>query len=93
MLLGMLGFAMPGSSRSRSRSLDFWWQRRHGLTSGNIVEWILGDWLALAGEFLFLCLVLLIVMGLAGLLGGRWWIPAGLPSSASPRFFSSSRRT
>ena len=33
------------------------------------------NWFALGGEFLFVCLALLIVMGLAGPLGNWWWIP------------------
>jgi Zn-dependent protease with chaperone function len=77
MLLGMLGFAIAWLVQIPFTVLDFWWQRRHGLTSGNILEYILGNWLALAGEFLFLCLALLIVMGLAGFLGRRWWILGG----------------
>jgi STE24 endopeptidase len=77
MLLGMLGFAIAWLVQIPFTVLDFWWQRRHGLTSGNILEYILGNWLALAGEFLFLCLALLIVMGLAGFLGSRWWILGG----------------
>jgi STE24 endopeptidase len=35
-----------------------------------------GNWLALGGTFVFLCVALAIVMGLAGPLGNWWWLPA-----------------
>jgi STE24 endopeptidase len=38
------------------------------------VEWLLEDWWLLGSEFLFISLALLIVMGLAGPLGDRWWL-------------------
>jgi STE24 endopeptidase len=77
MLLGMLGFAIVWLVQLPFQVAGFWWQRRHGLTKGSILEYLLSNWLLLAGEFLFLCLALLIVMGLAGVLGRRWWILGG----------------
>ena len=41
-------------------------------------EWIVGSWFGLGGEFLFVCLAILIVMGLAGPLRRWWWIPGGV---------------
>jgi STE24 endopeptidase len=76
MLLGMLGFAILWLAELPFTVLGLWWQRRHHLTSVGYVESVFGNWLALGGEFLFLCLALLIVMGLARLLGDRWWLPA-----------------
>jgi Zn-dependent protease with chaperone function len=76
MLLGMLGFAILWLAELPFTVLGLWWQRRHHLTSVGYVETVFGNWVALGGEFLFLCFALLIVMGLARLLGHRWWVPA-----------------
>ena len=76
MLLGMLGFAILWLAELPFTVLGLWWQRRHGLTHVGYVETVFGNWFALGGEFVFLCLALLIVMGLARLLGDRWWLPA-----------------
>lgn len=77
MLLGMLGFAIAWLVQVPFEIADFWWQRHYGLTEGNFVAFLFSDWLLLAGQFLFLCLALLIVMGLAGLMGRAWWIVGG----------------
>lgn len=76
MLLGMLGFAILWFAELPFTVLGLWWQRRHHLTQVGYVETVFGNWLALGGEFVFLCLALLIVMGLARGLGDRWWLPA-----------------
>jgi Zn-dependent protease with chaperone function len=57
--------------------LELWWQRRHDLSRGGYGEWVVGSWFALGGEFLFVSLAILVVMGLAGPLPRRWWIPGG----------------
>ena len=73
--------------------VDLWWQRRHDVSELGYVEWFFLNWFALGGEFLFVCLALLIVMGLAGLTGNWWWIPGASCSSASRRSSPSYRRT
>jgi STE24 endopeptidase len=78
MLLGMLGLAIVWLVRLPFAVLELWWQRRHDISHVGYLEFVFGDWAALGGEFLFICLALLIVMVLAGVLGGRWWI-AGAP--------------
>jgi len=75
MLLGMLGFALVWAAQLPFAVLEVWWQRRYGL-SGSYVQATIGDWLALGGKFLFLCLALAIVMGLARRIGRWWWLPA-----------------
>ena len=75
MLLGMLGLAIVWLVQIPFGIVDLWWQRRHDVSELGYVDWILLNWFALGGEFLFVCLALLIVMGLAGLLGNWWWIP------------------
>jgi Zn-dependent protease with chaperone function len=77
MLLGMLGFAIVWLVQLPFQIADFWWSRRHDLVEGNLFEFIFSHWALLIAEFLFLCLALLIVMGLAGLIGRNWWILGG----------------
>lgn len=77
MLLGMIGFAILWLVQLPFALVDFWWQRRYGLAHGSWFDWIglvFGGWAGLGLAFVFLCLALLIVMGLAGLLGRHWWI-------------------
>ncbi len=76
MLLGMLGFALLWVAELPFDLLDLWWERRHGLESESYWQAVFGGWLGLGGKFLFLCLALGIVMGLATRVGDRWWIPA-----------------
>ncbi len=52
-----------------------WWAKRHDVLDISYPDWLVSDWLGLGGEFLFLCLALLIVMGLARRAGGAWWLP------------------
>jgi STE24 endopeptidase len=74
MLLGMLGFALLWLAELPFKVLDLWWAKRHGLVHQSYVDVIAGGWLALGGEFVFLCVALAIVMGLAKLVGDWWWI-------------------
>jgi len=70
----MLGFrASSGRATAVSASPTSWWQRRHHLTHVGYVAHIFSDWLALGGRFVFLCLALAIVMGLARKLPNLWW--------------------
>ena len=78
MLLGMIGLALVWLVQIPFSLAAFWWQRRHDVTDLGYLDWFSADWGALAGEFLFICLALLIVMGFAGALGDRWWV-AGAP--------------
>jgi STE24 endopeptidase len=77
MLLGMLGLGILWLAQIPIGVLDLWWQRKHDLVETGYLEWIIGSWLALGGEFLFICLALLIVMAIAGWLRDRWWILGG----------------
>ena len=75
MLLAMLGFALVWLVQLPFDVAGHWWDRRHGVAEFGYFELIFGSWLALGVEFLLLCLAVLIVMGLAGVLRRRWWIP------------------
>ena len=77
MLLGMLGFAFVWISQVPFDAAALWWERRYGVSKVGYFEWLLGNWLGLGAEFLFLCFSLLIVMALAGPLGNRWWLAGG----------------
>jgi STE24 endopeptidase len=76
MLLGMLGFALVWAVQLPFGIADLWWQRRHHLTHVGYVTKIFGNWLALGGQFVFLCFALAIVMGLARKLPELWWAAA-----------------
>jgi STE24 endopeptidase len=76
MLLGMLGFALVWAVQLPFDVAGLWWQRRHQLTHVSYFSEIFGNWLALGGQFVFLCLALAIVMGLARKLPRLWWAAA-----------------
>jgi STE24 endopeptidase len=75
MLLGMLGLGLVWFAAVPFEVADLWWARRNDLAEDSYVELVLGSFLALGGEFLFISFALLVVMGLARLVGERWWIP------------------
>jgi STE24 endopeptidase len=79
MMLGMLGLAFVWLAELPFTVLQLWWERRHGLLKVDYFSGIFGGWLALGGEFLSICLALVIVMGFAKWLGERWWL-AGAPA-------------
>ena len=76
MLLGMLGFALVWAVQLPFTVLEVWWARHSGLSTVSYAAVTIGNWLALGGKFVFLCLALAIVMGLAGKIGNWWWLPA-----------------
>jgi STE24 endopeptidase len=79
MLLGMIGFALVWAAQLPFGVAELWWERRHHLTHVGYFTDIFGNWLALGGQFVFLCVALAIVMGFARLLRERWWL-AGAPA-------------
>jgi STE24 endopeptidase len=78
MLLAMLGIAILWIAMLPSTLGELWWLRRYGIEKVGYVETVIGTWSALGAEFLGICLIILIVMGFARLLGDRWWL-AGAP--------------
>jgi STE24 endopeptidase len=75
MLLAMLGFALVWLVRLPFEIAGLWWERRHGVSRVSYPELIFGGWFLLGASFVFLCLAVLVVMGLARLVGRRWWLP------------------
>jgi STE24 endopeptidase len=77
MLLAMLGLGIQWLVLLPFGIAELWWQRRHDVSKVPYGDWIFQSWFALGGGFLFICLAILIVMGLAGPLRDWWWIPGG----------------
>ena len=75
MLLAMIGFGLVWLVQVPFSVAGNWWDRRHGVSKVGYGELVFGGWLSLGVQFLFLSLAILIVMGLAGIFGDRWWIP------------------
>ena len=59
-----------------------WWDARHGLAPHDYVSWIFAPWATLASEALYVLVFVVIVLGLAGRFGDRWWLidPEGSPT-------------
>jgi STE24 endopeptidase len=79
LLLGMLGLAIVWLARLPFGLAEVWWERRHGISHQGYVSWVLDSFFGLGGTFLSVCLVIAVVMGFAGRLRNRWWIP-GVPA-------------
>jgi len=78
MLLAMLGIAILWMAMLPSNLGQLWWLRRYGIVKYGYADVVIGTWFALGAEFLGICLIILIVMGFARLLGDHWWL-AGAP--------------
>lgn len=78
MLLAMLGLGLVWLLQLPFGLAELWWQRRHDVTDASYGEWIIGGWFGLGGAFLFICLAMLIVVGLAQVVGDWWWLPGGV---------------
>jgi STE24 endopeptidase len=76
MLLGMLGFGLAWIAQVPFTVLGIWWDRRHHVSHQSYWKAVVGGWLVLGLAFVLLCVALLIVMGLARLIGGWWWLLA-----------------
>jgi len=79
LLLGMLGMAVVWIAQLPFGLAAVWWERRHGVSHQSYLDWFFSTFFGLGGEFLFVCFAIAIVMGLAGVLGNRWWL-VGVPA-------------
>jgi STE24 endopeptidase len=75
----MLGLAIVWIAQLPFGIAEVWWERRHGISHQGYVSWVIDSFFGLGGAFLSICLVIAIVMGFAGWLRNRWWIP-GVPA-------------
>jgi STE24 endopeptidase len=74
MLLAMLGFGIVWLTQVPFGVAAVWWDRRHGVSHQGYLDWIVGSWLSLGGEFLFICAAVGIVMGIATFMKDWWWV-------------------
>src|SRR5205085_1538275 len=74
MLLAMLAFAIVWLAQLPFGLAGLWWDRRYHVSHQGYLSWILQNWIGLGSTFLFVALAIVIVMGLAQVLGRRWWI-------------------
>jgi len=88
MLLAMLGLGLIWLLQLPFGLAELWWQRRHGVTQASYDEWIVSGWFGLGAEFLFVCLAILIVVGLAQVVGDWWWLPGGAAFVALATMFA-----
>jgi STE24 endopeptidase len=75
-LQGLLGFTLLWVVQLPFNALRLWWERRHALSRAGYLEWFFDNWFGLRGTLLVVGVMLLIVIGLAHLLGERWWLAA-----------------
>lgn len=75
-LIGMMGLALVWLAQLPFGVAELWWSRRHGVVEIGYLDYVVEDFLALGGEFLFVCLALVVTMALARLLRSTWWLPA-----------------
>ena len=76
MLLAMLGFAVVWLAEVPFSLAALWWQRRYGVSHQSYLSDLLGGFLGLGSEFVFVCVAFGIAMGLAGVLRRWWWLAA-----------------
>jgi STE24 endopeptidase len=74
-LLGIMGIALVWLVQLPFGLVGIWWSRKYDAVEVNYLDFVVGEFFALAGEAMFLCLLLLIVMALARLLRAAWWVP------------------
>ena len=74
MLLGMLGFAFVWLSQLPFSLAGLWWERRHGISKQGYLESIVGGFVGLGGQFVFICVAIGIVMAIATVFRRQWWI-------------------
>ena len=74
-LIGMMGLALVWLAQLPFDLVELWWTRRHDVLEVGYVEFVIESFFGLGAEFVFLCLALLVAMGLARLLPSTWWVP------------------
>jgi len=76
LLLGMLGFAVTWLAVAPFGLAGVWWERRHHISHQGYASWLLGSFLGLGAQFVYISLALAIVMGLAARTRRWWWLTA-----------------
>ncbi len=76
MLLAMLGFALVWIAQAPFGVLALWWERRYDVADEGYLSYLLESFLGLGSQFVFLCVGIGIMMGLAGVMRRWWWLAA-----------------
>jgi STE24 endopeptidase len=76
MLLAMLGFAVVWIAQAPFGLAALWWERRHDVAEQGYVAYLIESFLGLGSQFIFLCVGIGILMGLAGVMRRWWWLVA-----------------
>jgi STE24 endopeptidase len=76
MLLAMLAFAILWLAELPFQIVSLWWARRYHVAHQGYVGFVIDGFLRLAGQFVFVCVAVLIVMALARPLRRWWWVAA-----------------
>jgi Zn-dependent protease with chaperone function len=76
MLLAMLGFAVVWLAQVPFGLAALWWERRHDVADQGYVSYLVESFLGLGSEFVFICVGIGILMGLAGVMRRWWWLVA-----------------
>ena len=74
-LMGMMGISIVWLVSLPFGLVEIWWTRKYDAVDVTYLDFLVGSFFGLSGEALSLCVVLLIVMGLARLLKSAWWLP------------------
>ncbi len=74
-LLGIMGIALVWLIQLPFGIAEIWWARKKDASDVGYLEFVVGDFVGLASEALFLCLLLLVVMAFARLAKAAWWLP------------------
>lgn len=77
-LMGMMGICLVWLVTLPFGLAEIWWTRKYDAVDVGYADYLISSFLALSGEALSLCLVLLIAMGFARLLKSAWWAPGVL---------------
>lgn len=75
-LIGMMGLALVWIAQLPFDLAELWWSRRHDVLEIGYIDFLIENFFALGGTFLFICFALLVAMALARVLRTTWWLPA-----------------
>jgi len=87
-VLGMLTITTVWAVNLPFAIASRWWERRHGLTRGGWIDWLVSPWAQLVGRVVIALLTIVLVFVLAGRLGQRWWIAAAPAFTAIALLFA-----
>jgi STE24 endopeptidase len=73
-IVGMVTLAVLWAVALPFSVADWWWQKRHGLVEGSLLEWLIEPWASLGANALFGLIFVAVVVGLAGRYPRRWWM-------------------